>query len=126
MPDVDEQHLSLRDIIDSQLETRDHIEISRVDDVEAELRDDGSLVLSVLVTGPQALAGRVATPLRFLLRSILRDRFEHRIPLFDVKNFGPTLRLSGTAKDYPTGKSDPWIADHILRWIPGNGRKHGH
>jgi hypothetical protein len=122
VPDVDEQQLSLRDIIDSQLETRDHIQISRVDDVEGEWRDDGTLVLTVLITGPQALAGRVASPLRSLFRSIFRDRFDHRIPLFDVEAFGPTLRLGGTAKDYPVGKSDPWIADHILRWIPGNGR----
>jgi hypothetical protein len=124
MLERNEQPLYLRDIIDSQLETRDHIEISRVDDVEAVWREDGTLVLTVLLTGPQTLAGRVAKPLRSLLQALFHDRFDHRIPLFDVETFGPTLQLSGTAKDYPVGKSDPWIADHILRWIPGNGRGH--
>ena|SRR2546425_5377192 len=112
----------MRDIMDSQLETRDKRKIGRVADIEAELRDDGTLVLTYLVTGPQALAGRVASHLRPIARFLLRDRFEHRIPLKEVENFGPTLRLRGKAKDYAVGQSERWIADHILRWIPGSGR----
>jgi hypothetical protein len=112
---------SIRDIIDSQLETRDGRRIGRVSDIEATWRDDGTLVLSSLVVGPQALAGRVATPLRSLFRFLLRDRFDNRIPLSDVEEFGPTLRLRRRAADYPVGQSEQWIADHILRWIPGSG-----
>ncbi len=40
----------------------------------------------------------------------------------EVKEFGLTLQLRGMSKDYPVGQSDRWIAEHILRWIPGNGR----
>lgn len=117
-----EDHIfSIRDIIDSQLETSDGVEIGRVADIEVELHEDGRLVLINLVTGPQALAGRVATPLRPLLARILRDRCEHRIPLSDVETFGPTLRLRGKATQYPVGQSERWIAAHILRWIPGSG-----
>jgi hypothetical protein len=112
---------SIRDIIDSQLETNDTIRIGRVADIEAEWLEDGTLVLTSLVTGPQALAGRVGTPLRLLARYIFRDRFEHHIPLSDVENFGPTLRLRRHATDYRVGQSETWIADHILRWIPGSG-----
>ena len=114
---------SVRDIIDSQLETRDDIEISRVADIEAEWREDGSLVLTDIITGPQSLAGRVARPLGSFFKMLFRDRFEQRIPLCEVEDFGPTLRLRGNAADYPTGQSEKWIAHYILRWIPGSGHQ---
>ena len=117
----DDLTFSVADIIDNQLETSDKIEIGRVADIEGEWRDDGQLVLTNLVTGPQALAGRVSSRLRPIFRFFLRDRFEHRIPIKEVENFGPTLHLRGRAADYPVGQSDRWIADHILRWIPGSG-----
>ena len=121
MPDLRDQIFSLRDIIDSQLETRDKVEIGRVADIEAEWREDGTVILTNIITGPQALAGRVATPLRSIFALLLHDRFEHRISLREVEEFGPTLRLHGKAKDYTLGQSEKWIADHILRWIPGSG-----
>ncbi len=114
--------LSIRDIIDSQLATRDGRKIGRVSDIEAEHREDGTIVLTALVVGPQALAGRISPRLRSILRFVLRDRFDHRIPMSEVKRFGPTVQLRGKAADYPVGKSDQWIAEHILRWIPGSGR----
>jgi hypothetical protein len=122
MPGQEDHLLVMRNIMDNQLETEDNCEIGRVADIEAELRDDGKLVLTSLVTGPQALAARVSSHLRPAARFLLRDRFEHSIPISEVKQFGPTLRLRKKAKDYPVGQSDRWIADHILRWIPGSGR----
>ena len=101
---------SIADIIDSQLETRDKKNIGRVADIEAVWGEDGTLILTDLVTGPQALFQR-----------LLRDRFEQRIPLKEVEEFGPTLRLHKKATDYSVGQSERWIADHILRWIPGSG-----
>ncbi|HZR40955.1 MAG TPA: hypothetical protein VFB12_12595 [Ktedonobacteraceae bacterium] len=118
-----DQIFSIRDIIDSQLETRDKIEIGRVADIEVELHADGTLALTDLVTGPQALAGRVAGPLRVLFQRLLHDRFERRIPLSEVEEFGPTLRLRGTAEEYSVGQSERWIAHYILRWVPGSGHK---
>jgi hypothetical protein len=52
---------------------------------------------------------------------LLRDRFEHRIPIDDIEDFKPTLHLRRNAADYKVGQSERWIADHILRWIPGSG-----
>src|SRR5258708_22307527 len=112
---------STADIIDSQLETSEKKEIGRVEDIEAEWREDGTLVLTTVVTGPQALAGRVATPLRSFFQCLLQDRFEHSIPIGEIEKFGPTLRLRGKEMDYPVGQSDRWVAEHILRWIPGSG-----
>lgn len=112
---------SVRDILDSQLETSDHIEIGRVADITVEVYDDGTVVLTHVITGPQALAGRVNLRLKPLFRFVLRDRFEHAIPMSELKEFGPTLYLHGKAKQYAVGQSERWIADHILRWIPGSG-----
>jgi len=117
-----DQLLVMHNIIDNQLETKDQCKIGRVADIEAELRDDGKLVLTNLVTGPQALATRISSHLRPVAEFLLRGRFEHHIPISEVKEIGPTLRLRGMAKDYAVGQSDRWIAEHILRWIPGNGR----
>ena len=121
MPDLEVDIFSIRDIIDSQLETHDAIEIGRVADIKAELRADGKLVLTSLVSGPQTLAGRVGRPLKSCFRFLLHDRFEQEIAINEVESFGPTLRLRGKAADYAVGQSEKWIADHILRWIPGNG-----
>ena len=112
---------SIADILDSQLETHDKKNIGRVADIEVMWNDDGTLTLTDLVTGPQVLAGRVARPLRTLFQRLLRDRFEQRIPLSEVEDFGPTLRLHKKATEYSVGQSERWLADHILRWIPGSG-----
>ena len=121
MADRFDDIFSVRDILDSQLETSDHLEIGRVADVAVELQKDGTLVLTHIITGPQALAGRVSLRLRALFRLVLQDRFEHRIPMSEIKEFGPTLYLRGKAEQYAVGQSERWIANHILRWIPGSG-----
>ena len=121
MIDPQDDVFSIRDILDSQLLTSDGRRIGRVADIEAQEYSDGSLRLTHLVIGPQALAGRVNWHLGTLFRFFLRDRFEHRISISEVTKFGPTLTLRGKADDYPVGQSEHWIVQHILRWIPGNG-----
>ena len=122
MIDPHDEIFSIRDILDSQLLTSDGRLIGRVADISAEEHTDGSLKLTHLVVGPQALAGRVNSHLRSLFLFFLRDRFEHSIPISEVTRFGPTLHLRGKAEDYAVGQSERWIAKHILRWIPGNGQ----
>ncbi|HZS75942.1 MAG TPA: hypothetical protein VFA41_04960 [Ktedonobacteraceae bacterium] len=121
MPQLDDNMLSIRDILDSQLETKDKRRIGRVADIEAELREDGTLVLKGVISGPQALAGRLSTPLRIFFQRLFHDRFDHCIPMQDIENFGPTLKLHHRAAVYPVGQSDRWIARYLLRWLPGSG-----
>src|SRR5438132_13555596 len=97
----DDLTFSVADIIDNQLETADKIEIGRVADIEAEWRDDGQLVLTNLVTGPQALAGRVSSRLQPIFRFFLRDRFAHRTPVNALEDFGPTFHPPATPAQYP-------------------------
>ncbi|HXL35903.1 MAG TPA: hypothetical protein VN954_01745 [Ktedonobacteraceae bacterium] len=122
MIDPHDEIFSIRDILDSQLLTSDGRRIGRVADISAEEFADGSLRLTQLVVGPQALAGRISLHLRALFHFFLRDRFEQSIPISEVTRFGPTLYLRGKAEDYAVGQSERWIAKHILRWIPGNGQ----
>lgn len=122
MIDPNDEVFSIRDILDSQLLTSDGRRIGRVADIVAEERADGSLLLTYLVVGPQALAGRVNSHLSAFFRFFLRDRFEHRISISEVTKFGPTLYLRGKTENYAVGQSERWIKDHILRWIPGNGQ----
>jgi hypothetical protein len=115
------QQLFLRDIIDAQLESADHRALGRVADIEVEVRENGCLALTALLTGPQAGAGRVAGGLRRVCAWVLRDRFESRIPLEEVHAFGPTIILRKQAREYQVGQSERWIVRHLLRWIPGSG-----
>jgi len=112
---------AMADIMDMQLESSDGRPVGRVADIEAELRDDGALVLTHLVVGPEALSGRVASRLRPLAHLLLRGRFDHRIPVTEIEDVGPTVRLRGAAEDYAAGRSDRWLAEHIVRFIPGSG-----
>ncbi|MDQ3856767.1 MAG: hypothetical protein M3281_10295 [Chloroflexota bacterium] len=114
--------LAMRDIMDGQLETSDERQIGRVADIEAEWREDGSLLLQSLIVGPEALAGRVSSRLRPLAASFLRGRFEHRIPVEEIEEVGPTVKLRKGARQYDVGHSDRWVVDHILRFIPGSRR----
>jgi sporulation protein YlmC with PRC-barrel domain len=112
-------------LLDSQLETADKIEIGRVASIQAEWRDDGRLVLTALCTGPQALAHRVARPLGTLFRWLFRNRFDHAIPMSELTDISLVLSLRGDAIEYPTGQADRWLAQHVLRWIPGSGYRKG-
>jgi hypothetical protein len=73
--------LGMGDIMDQQLESADGRMIGRVADIEVEWRKDGSLVLTHLLLGPEALVGRVAEYMRPLAHRLLGGRFERRIPL---------------------------------------------
>lgn len=112
----------MRDLMDLQLMTADAREIGRVDDVEAEIGPDGHPVLTAIRCGPEALAGRVSPHLIGPARRLFRGRFDGRIPLDEIAELGLTIRLRRNASEYPVGQSDVWIAEHLLRHIPGADR----
>ena len=117
----EERLLTMRDLIDGQLESIDGWRLARVADAEAEWRDDGTLWVTDLLVGPEADLGRVSGLAARVGRRLLRGRHEHRIPIGDVEELGPTVRLCGKAADYPLHDVDEWIVKRILRFIPGSG-----
>jgi hypothetical protein len=114
-----EARLVMRTLVDNALKAADDHHIGRVDDTEAEWRDDGRLFLTHIVSGPEALAGRVASRLRPLAHAVFRGRFDNRLPISEIVEVGPTLKLRQPSGHYRIGRSDLWVAKRILRWIPG-------
>jgi hypothetical protein len=115
--------LAIRDIVDGQLMSVDGRRLARVADVRARWHEDGSLWLTELVVGPEALAGRVSDRLRRVLHRMFRGRLEHHISVVEVEELGPTIRLRGRTSDYGLGGADEWIVRHVFRFIPGSGRR---
>jgi hypothetical protein len=118
----DERTLALRDIVDGQLRTRDGRRVGRAADLEAELREDGSLVVTAILVGPEAHAGRLGRRAWRLAHRFLRGRHDHALPVGELIEVGPTLELGGSTEDYELGSADRWIVDHVLRFIPGHGK----
>lgn len=109
-------HSTFRDLLDNQVVGSDGVPVGRVADVQAEWRPDGRLVLTALLFGPQALAGRVSSRLQPLARSLLRDRFEHQVPIQEVEEMGMTVVLRRPAAEYEVGRrAERWIDRHLLR-----------
>ncbi len=114
--------LVVRDLLDGQLESADHRHIGRVADLEAVWSDDGRLAITHILVGPQVLLGRLSPSLRDLAMRLVGERFLHRVPIADVEEVGPTIRLAGPSGRYSTDAGDDWVLEHILRFIPGSGR----
>ncbi len=112
--------LAMGDLLDTQLVTKDRRKIGRITEIEAQWHEDGRLTLVAIIAGPQAMAGRIARPLRAWLSWLLRDRLEQRIPIEDIEHVGLAVHLRKREADYPLSRSERWIGEHILRWIPGS------
>jgi hypothetical protein len=110
-------HSTFHDLLDNLVEGSDGLPVGRVADVRAEWRKDGRLVLTALLFGPQALVGRISSRAEPLARWLLRDRFEHEIPIGEVREMGITVVLRKPAAAYEVGqRADEWIARHLLRY----------
>ena len=112
----------MRDVVDGQLETIEDRRIGRVADLAAEWREDGSLVVTEIVVGPEALTGRISRRLGVFVRRRTGARFEHRIAMSEVEEVGPTVHLRGHREDYPLHGLDDWLNRHVIRFIPGGGK----
>ena len=111
-------HSTFRDLLDNLVVGSDGVPVGRVADIRAEWRADGRLVLTSLLFGPQALAGRISSRLQPLARRLLRDRFEHEIPISEVREMGVTVVLRQPAARYEVARrAESWIGRHLLRRI---------
>lgn len=119
---ADDELFAMRDVMDGLLLSADDLSLGRVADIEIDIGDDGAARLTAILVGPEALVGRISSRLRPMCRRIFRGRFDHRIAIAEIVEFGPTLQLRQTAERYPVGQADRWVMRHILRFIPGSGR----
>lgn len=112
---------AMRDIADGLIEAAGGEPLGRVADIELTGDENGRYRCTAFVIGPEALAGRVGTPLRGWLHWLLHGRFEYTVDIDEVEEFGPTLKLRHPANHYQVGHADQWVIDHLLRFIPGHG-----
>ena len=115
--------LVMRDLVDEQLRGPDGRAVARVAGIEATWQEDGSLVLTDLLVGPQELTCRVWRGLHGVAHALLRDRFEHRIPMDEIAKIELDIHLRGDPSRYGVGTADRWVVDRILRFIPGSGHR---
>ena len=109
---------AFHDLLDNQVVGSDDAPVGRVADVRAEWREDGRLVVTPLMFGPQALLGRVSPRLQPFAQWLLRGRFEHAIPIEEVREMGIAVVLRQPGGAYPVGReADGWIRRHVLRRI---------
>jgi hypothetical protein len=109
-------------LVDERLRAPDGRSVARVAGLSASWEADGSLMLTDLLVGPQELACRVWRGLHGPARALFRDRFEHRIPITQIDRIELDIHLRSDPGRFGVGTADAWVRDHILRFIPGNGR----
>ena len=114
--------LLVHDVLDAQLLSADHQRIGRVGDVELEWDPADGLRVTAIEVGPQALLGRLSGRLRGAAMRVLGERYLHRIEIGEVDELSLAVRLAQPAEAYAAARGDRWVADHILRRIPGHGR----
>ncbi len=119
---ADDRLLTMRDMIDAQLESADGHKLGRVADIEARRAADGTLLVVALLLGPEAQLGAVSARVRGLLSRLVKGRFDHRIDVAEIEEVGPTVKLRQRADAYGLDGADRWLIDHVLRFIPGNGK----
>lgn len=113
-------------LLDRQLVDRAGRLCGKVDDLELEASEDGTLHVTALLTGPGALLLRTG---RTRLGGWLRDAFERRpdepasygrIPLRHVALVGSHIRLDLDSEDVSTFAVERWVRDHLIDHVPGS------
>lgn len=117
-----EEVLVMRDLVDERLRAPDGRSVARVAGLEAEWRADGSLMLTAMTVGPQEELCRIWRGFGRIARWLLRGRWEHRVPMEEIAAIELDIILRADPARYGVGTADAWVLDHILRFIPGNGR----
>lgn len=114
-------------LLDRQLVDRDGRLCGKVDDVDLEQRDDGTLVVAALLTGPGALGHRLPGLLgRMTLatwRRLHTDREPEpaRIPYEQVTAIESAIRLSVGRADLPNQDLEEWARTRVIAKLPGAG-----
>jgi sporulation protein YlmC with PRC-barrel domain len=123
------QHLhAALELLDRQLVDRDGRLVGKVDDLE--LTDPGERLeqpqVTAILTGPDALAGRLHTRLgRWLQQLSLRllapaPQGPSRVPFQQVEAIGSSIRLRVAADQLGTGGGQGW-AGQLIGKLPGAG-----
>ena len=114
-------------LLDRQLRDREGRLCGKVDDLELERTDDGTVVVTAILSGPGHLLyrmgrRRVGSWLAKLTTHVERSSLEDpgRIPYDRVTAIGTTVELALDADDVATFAVERWTRDHIVDHVPGS------
>jgi hypothetical protein len=116
-------------LLDRQLIDRDGRMAGKVDDLELTRRDDGTLVVTAILTGPGALGPRLPGVLGRLTVAAWRrlhpdargDADPGRVPFEQVTAIDSAIRLAASRRDVPPYALERWAREHIVEKLPGAG-----
>jgi hypothetical protein len=112
-------------LLDHQIVDRNGRMVGNVDDLELEVVDGGAPVVTALLSGAAALAGRHGGRLGRWL-----DSLEHRLADGDtpskidvdlIVSVDSAVRLSRDRSELPTNRAERWVRARIIEHIPGAG-----
>lgn len=112
-------------LLDRQILTSDGRMVGKVDDVELELRDDGRLYVTALLSGPGALGPRLGGGLGTIVRgtwSRLSGRSEPaRVDWSQVAHLTSAVELGVSAEGVSLDGFEVWVRDRFIAALPGSG-----
>lgn len=113
-------------LLDRQIVDPGGVSAGKVDDLELSERDDGRVVVSQLLVGDRALAGRMRGTARRLISLVLRLIGEsgspQRIALSAVLRVGSAVMVTETAAGAALSPVEDRLRTKVIERIPGSGR----
>jgi sporulation protein YlmC with PRC-barrel domain len=121
-------------LLDRQLVDRQGRFVGKVDDLDLERGETGSLYVTAIRSGPgvltRRLGGRVLGPWLERAHRLLGsasgdgdgdDRGDPaRLPFSRVADIGSAVELAAEQEELPTQSSHRWVAEHVLGHVPGS------
>jgi sporulation protein YlmC with PRC-barrel domain len=114
-------------LLDRQLVDRRGRFVGKVDDLELDEGEDGTLYVTAILAGPGVLAQRMGHRRygSWVQRMHRRTRDQSddpaRIPFSKVAKIGDHIDLAADQEELATQTTHAWVDDHIIRHIPGSG-----
>jgi len=114
-------------LLDRQLVDRDGRLAGKVDDLELTRRDDGTLAVTAILTGPGALGPRLPGVLGRAAVAAwrrLHDRADPptgRIGFEQVTEIDSAVHLAASRRDLPTYELERWARERVVEKLPGAG-----
>jgi sporulation protein YlmC with PRC-barrel domain len=114
-----------RQLLDRQIATVEGRSVGKVDDLELDLSDPRTPLVTALLTGQIALAARFQGRRKVWMRAIgerLRpsdDVGPRRIDVRLVRSVGATVTLTVPHGDVTPADLEVWLSDHFIGRIPG-------
>ncbi|HWJ62188.1 MAG TPA: hypothetical protein VNS19_09460 [Acidimicrobiales bacterium] len=115
------------ELLDRQLVDSGGDQAGKVDDLELTELEDGSFVVTAILSGPGALGPRLGGRLGMAVAALFErlhpdtDADPARIPFGSVKDLGSHITLSRSRDHLDVNRMEHWVRDRVIARIPGAG-----